>query len=99
MFYVKEKGIGIEGMELIDSMAKIEEMLALYAAEKVVTITMLKKSASWPEGFNMAEGVSEILTEPVVLSVDSAGVNYISSEDEGFVPADVDISEVVYFGT
>ncbi|CAM0945121.1 unnamed protein product [Alopecurus aequalis] len=99
MFYVKEKGIGIEGMELIDSMAKIEEMLALYAAKKVVTVTVLKKSASWLEGFNLAEGVSEILTEPVVFTVDTAGVNYISSEDEGFVPVAVDISEVVYIGT
>ena len=55
MYYVKEKGIGQQGMEVLDSMAKVEEMLAIYESEKILNITVLKKSATWPLGLNVAE--------------------------------------------
>ena len=43
MYYVKEKGKGVEGMEVIDSMAKVDEMIAIFENEKVLNITVLKK--------------------------------------------------------
>ena len=71
MFYVKEKGRGPEGMELIESMAQVEEMLALHEAVKVLDITVLKKSATWPVGFNLEEGICPFISEPVIISVDN----------------------------
>ncbi|CAM0951235.1 unnamed protein product [Alopecurus aequalis] len=99
MYYVKEKGCGYKGMELIDNMGKVEEMLALYELKKILTITVLKKNASWPVGFNLEDGGPAQITEPVVISVDKEGVNYISSDEEGLYPVAVDLSEVVHLGT
>ncbi|CAM0882313.1 unnamed protein product [Alopecurus aequalis] len=99
MYYVKEKGCGYKGMELIDSMGKVEEMLALYELKKILTITVLKKNASWPVGFNLEDGGPAEITEPVVISVDKEGVNHISSDEEGLYPVAVDLSEVVHLGT
>ncbi|CAM0947440.1 unnamed protein product [Alopecurus aequalis] len=99
MYYVKEKGCGYKGMELIDSMGKVEEMLALYELKKILTITVLKKNASWPVGFNLEYGGPAEITEPVVISVDKEGVNHISSDEEGLYLVAVDLSEVVHLGT
>ncbi|KAM0836980.1 hypothetical protein ACQ4PT_061964 [Festuca glaucescens] len=98
MYYVKEKGRGVEGMELIDSMGKIVEMLALNEAEQVVNITVLKKNSVWPAGFNMEADEAEVLDVPVKFSVDNNGVNYIS-ENEEFVPVAIDLTDVLYVGT
>ena len=98
MYYVKEKGKGVEGMEVIDSMAKVDEMIAIFENEKVLNITVLKKNASWPVGFNREEGGAPLLNESVVFSVDNQGRNFIS-DDEGLYPVAIDLSEVLYLGT
>ncbi|KAM0821169.1 hypothetical protein ACQ4PT_031071 [Festuca glaucescens] len=98
MYYVKEKGRGVEGMELIDSMGKIVEMLALNEAEHGAIITVLKKNSVWPAGFNMEADEAEVLDVPVKFSVDNNGVNYIS-ENEEFVPVAIDLTDVLYVGT
>jgi hypothetical protein len=98
MYYVKEKGRGVEGMELIDSMGKISEMLALHEAEQVVYITVLKKNSVWPAGFNMEADEAEVLDVPVKFSVDYNGVNYISDNEE-FVPVAIDLTDVLHVGT
>jgi hypothetical protein len=97
MYFVKEKGKGLSGMEVIDSMAKVEEMLALYEDEKCVNITVLKKNAVWPAGLNVEPDEAVLHDVPVRLSVDSDGVNYISDDEE--IPVAVDYSDVMYVGT
>ena len=92
MYYVKEKGCGYKGMELIDSMGKVEEMLALYEVKKILTITVLKKNASWPVGFNLEDSGPTEINEPIVFSADKEGVNYISTDEEGIYPVVVDVS-------
>ncbi|KAM0829400.1 hypothetical protein ACQ4PT_066876 [Festuca glaucescens] len=100
MYFVKEKGKGLAGMEVIDSMAKVEEMLALYEDEKCVNITVLKKNAVWPAGLNVEPDEAVLHDVPVRLSVDSDGVNYISDDDEEIeIPVAVDYSDVMYVGT
>jgi hypothetical protein len=96
MFYVKEKGRGVDGMEVIDSMAKIEEMVALHEADQVINITVLKKNSVWPAGFNMEADEAKVLDVPVQFFVDDFGFNYISDNEE-FVPLEVDYTD--YVGT
>lgn len=98
MYYVKEIGQGQEGMEEIDSMSKVQQMLALYCHEKILNITVLKKNETWPVGLNKAEAEPEIISEPVRVSVDLDGVTYIS-DDEEFYPVAMDMSDVLYIGT
>ena len=81
MFYVKEEGRGSEGMAVIDSMAKVEEMLALFENEKILNISVLRKNATWPIGFNIPDGLPLQMTHPAVVAVDVDGINYISEED------------------
>lgn len=42
MYYVKEEGVGMAGMELRNSMKKVEEMLQLYVEKLCVTIIVMK---------------------------------------------------------
>ena len=98
MYYVKEKGKGQNGMEVIDSMVQVKEMLAVYEKQKILNITVLKKNATWPIELNIDEGEGQLMNEVAVISVDRDGVNYIS-HDEDLFPVAMDLSEVVYVGT
>ncbi|KAM0847657.1 hypothetical protein ACQ4PT_054877 [Festuca glaucescens] len=99
MYFVKEKGKGLTGMEVIDSMAKVEEMLALYEAGQCVNITVLTKNSVWPAGLNVEADEAVLHDVHVRLSVDSDGVNYISDDEEIPVAVAVDYSDVMYVGT
>ena len=99
MFYVKEQGIGEQGMEVIDTMGKIEEMLALNESGKVVNIIVLKKNATWPEGLNMPEDLPVQINQPVVIAVDTDGSTYISEDEEFLFPVAMDCYDCIYVGT
>ena len=99
MFYVKEQGIGEQGMEVIDTMGNIEEMLALNESGKVVNITVLKKNATWPEGLNMPEDLPVQINQPVVIAVDTDGSTYISEDEEFLFPVAMDCYDCIYVGT
>ena len=62
MYYVKEKGKGKEGMVEIDSMAKVKDMVKIYADKKVVTIIVLKNKEVWPVDLNIDSTEAEILS-------------------------------------
>ena len=42
MFYIKKEGNGVAGMELIDGMRKVDEMVKKYEQEKCIYITVMK---------------------------------------------------------
>ncbi|KAM0822427.1 hypothetical protein ACQ4PT_071500 [Festuca glaucescens] len=96
MYYVREKGKGKKGMEVIDSMSKVEKMLHLYDNGKVVNISVMKQKAQCPVGLNRDEmdGPFE-LEEPVVLCVDSACVSFYSQEADNV--SDLFPMEIYYF--
>uniref|UniRef100_A0ACD5TZS8 Uncharacterized protein n=1 Tax=Avena sativa TaxID=4498 RepID=A0ACD5TZS8_AVESA len=84
MYFVREKGIGTAGMELIDSLAKVKSMLELYDSEKTVSITVIKAGGGLAAGINIPD-VQEQLPisqdgEQVVFSVDVQGVLYDSQQ-------------------
>jgi hypothetical protein len=43
IYYVKEKGKGLQGIESVDSMEKVESMLELFDHGKVLNLTVIKK--------------------------------------------------------
>jgi hypothetical protein len=97
IFYVKEKGKGVAGMECVDSMAKVQCMLQLYAEAKVLNLTVIRQNSPFPLGLNNEElQAEEVYDFP--LSVDSHGVTYIS-EDEAVYPVAMDYSDVIFLGT
>ncbi|KAM0887513.1 hypothetical protein ACQ4PT_028972 [Festuca glaucescens] len=53
MYYVKKKGRGMAGMELIDGMGKLEEMVNLNEAKKCVEITVVKDRTALPSDTNI----------------------------------------------
>ena len=55
MYYVKEKGKGKRGMQVIESMKEVKSMLSLYEKDKILNITVLKKNDSWPVELNMED--------------------------------------------
>jgi hypothetical protein len=100
MYYVKERGKGKEGMEVVDSMAKVHEMLELYDSEKVLNITVVKDKAEWPIGLNREDvEATNVVDVPVVLSDNKSGVNFMANEVEEVYPVAIDYSDVVYIGT
>jgi hypothetical protein len=81
MYFVKEKGKGKKGMEIIDGMQKIEGMLEVFDSGKVLNIIVLKHKSAWLVELNIEEDqVNVEIDEPVLLSVDTQGVTYISEE-------------------
>jgi hypothetical protein len=56
MYYVKEKWKGMAGMEIVDSMTKVEEMLALYEHELVLEVTVFKRKSAAPASLNQIIG-------------------------------------------
>ncbi|KAK1646972.1 hypothetical protein QYE76_064777 [Lolium multiflorum] len=100
MYYVKERGKGKEGMEVVDSMAKVDEMLELYDSENVLNITVVKDKAEWPIGLNREDvEATNVVDVPVVLSDNKSGVNFMANEVEEVYPVAIDYSDVVYIGT
>jgi hypothetical protein len=43
MYYVQENGKGMSGIDMVDSMAKVEEILAQYEDQLVLDLKLLKK--------------------------------------------------------
>ncbi|CAM0953197.1 unnamed protein product [Alopecurus aequalis] len=98
LYYVRERGAGFAGMEAVDNMIKVQKMLALFKKDKVLHLSVLKDKAAIPCGLNMVQLQPEPLPEKVKLCVDMDGVAYIS-EDEGFFPIAIDMSDVLCIGT
>jgi hypothetical protein len=96
IFYVKEKGKGVAGMECVDSMAKVQSMLQLYDKAKVLNLTVIRQNSAFPLGLNSEELQAEEVND-FPLSVDSHGVTYIS-EDEAVYPVAIDYSDVIFLG-
>ncbi|KAM0929547.1 hypothetical protein ACQ4PT_001592 [Festuca glaucescens] len=100
MYYVKERGKGKEGMEVVDSMAKVDEMLELYDSEKVLNLTVVNHKAEWPIGLNRQDvEATDVVDVPVVLSDNKSGVNFMADEVEEVYPVAIDYSDVLYIGT
>ena len=43
MYFVKEKSRGIAGMELLDGMKKVEQMIKLYESKKSISLTVYQR--------------------------------------------------------
>ncbi|KAK1650008.1 hypothetical protein QYE76_067813 [Lolium multiflorum] len=100
MYYVKERGKGKEGMEVVDSMAKVHEMLELYDSDKVLNLTVVKHKAKWPIDLNREDvEATDVVDVPVVLSDNKSGVNFMADEVEEVYPVAIDYSDVLYIGT
>ncbi|KAM0914332.1 hypothetical protein ACQ4PT_011539 [Festuca glaucescens] len=101
MYYVKDKGKGFEGMEAVNSMAKVEQMLQLFEEERLLKLTVIRHNATIPTGLNKDDMQDEFLVnEPTRLSVDKDGVTYITEdEEEAIYPVVVDYSDVLYVAT
>jgi hypothetical protein len=97
IYYVKEKGKGVEGMNCVDTMAKMQSMLQLYDESKVLNLTVIRQNSPFPLGLN-SEEVQEEEVNDCPLSVDNHGVTY-NSEDEGVYLVAMDYSDVIYLGT
>ena len=101
MYYVKEKGKGMAGMEMVDSMAKVQKMLTHFKQSQVLQLYDFRNNAKPPASLNM-DIVEEqsFLSQACVMAVDNAGVTHISDDDENsFYPVAVDFSDVLYLGT
>ncbi|KAM0866725.1 hypothetical protein ACQ4PT_042449 [Festuca glaucescens] len=101
MYYVREKGKGKKGMEVIDSMSKVDKMLDLYDNDKVLNITVMMHKAEWPVGLNRDEMDGPVeLEELVVLSVGTAGVSFYSQKGNNAANlVAIDYTDVLYIGT
>ncbi|KAM0849442.1 hypothetical protein ACQ4PT_053734 [Festuca glaucescens] len=100
MYYVKERGKGKKGMEVVDSMSKVDEMVQLYDSEKVLNLTVLKHKAEWPIGLNRYDGEATNLVDvPVVLSDNKSRINFMAEQAEEVYPVAIDYSDVLYLGT
>jgi hypothetical protein len=42
LYYVKNEGVGLSGLELVDSNYKVDEMLVKYASTKKLVLTVMK---------------------------------------------------------
>jgi hypothetical protein len=85
MYYVREHGVGISGVALIQSMKDVEEMISIYEDVQCVSITVIKGKCVLPEGFNKSAyedlvHVSDIGEEPLVYSVDGKGSLFDSQD-------------------
>ena len=85
MYYVKEKGKGKSGMQVIETMKDVKNMLSLYDKEKIVNITVLKKNDSWPVEVNMEDVELSQFNEPALLSINVDGVTYMSEGGKCFL--------------
>uniref|UniRef100_A0ACD5X716 Uncharacterized protein n=1 Tax=Avena sativa TaxID=4498 RepID=A0ACD5X716_AVESA len=97
MYFVRERGIGTAGMELIDSLAKVKSMLELYDSEKTVSITVIKAGGGLAAGINIPD-VQEQLPisqdgEQVVFSVDVQGDDYVLTQQLNIPVLPIDSEE------
>lgn len=78
MYYVREKGRGIAGMELLDGMSKVQQMVTQYENEKQVTLAVISGGSTLPPNVNSASVEEQIpiseIGNPVVYTVDDEGV-------------------------
>ncbi|KAM0930780.1 hypothetical protein ACQ4PT_000703 [Festuca glaucescens] len=99
MYYVKEKGKVKKGMEVLDSISKVDKMLELYDNEKILNLTVVPHKAEWPVGLNREEvEAKDVIDDPVVLSVHKSGVNFMVDEVEEVFPVAIDYTDVLYIG-
>jgi hypothetical protein len=68
---LNKEGKGKQGMEIIDSITKVEDMLALYEAEQCVNIIVLEKFFVWPTGLNVEADIAEVHNVPVKYGVNA----------------------------
>ena len=84
--YVKEEGKGLEGVEVLDSEEKLEEMLDLFVDKKLLNISVKKAIDPSPADVNMDHIFLEDqipinnVGEPVVYRVSQQGVLYPASD-------------------
>jgi hypothetical protein len=84
IYYVKEKGKVMTGMEMVDTMAKVEAMLTMYKHSQVLQLTTIKRNTTPAAGLNLEIVESQkLIMEPLVMSVDSVGVTHIADDDGG----------------
>ena len=99
-YFTKQIGKGMKGMELVDRMAKVEQMLDLFEQDKILKLTVIRQNAAPPSDLNKPRTERQAhLDEPIVLSVDKEGVTSISISDEEIVPVAVDYTDVPYVST
>ncbi|CAM0944733.1 unnamed protein product [Alopecurus aequalis] len=87
IYYVREKGKGFEGLEAVNNMVKVQQMLELFDRDKVLQLIVLKDGAPVPFGLNLSELDKEELEEQIQLNeqakfaVDKDGVTFIREEE------------------
>lgn len=84
IYYVKEKGIGIAGMDLLDGHSKVQQMVELYEDKRSVSLTVIKRGSTLPSNINTAAVEEQIpiseIGNPIVYTVDDDGVVLPSQE-------------------
>jgi hypothetical protein len=87
-------------MEIVDSMAKVEEMLALYEHELVLELTVMKRQSATCACLNqVAVEAQKMINIPVLMSVDPIGVTHICDDEEAVYSVPLDFYDVLYLGT
>jgi hypothetical protein len=85
MYFVKEKDIGVAGMEELDGMTKVEQMIELYEEKKCINISVIKTGSSLPVNINKPAVEEQIpmseIGYPIVYTVDDDGVVLPSQEE------------------
>ncbi|KAM0911534.1 hypothetical protein ACQ4PT_013443 [Festuca glaucescens] len=85
MYFVKEKDRGIAGMEVLDGMSKVEQMVQLYEEKKCINLTVIKRGSTLPGNINKAVVEEQIpmseIGNPIVYTVDDDGVVLPSQEE------------------
>ena len=96
MYYVRDPGVGVSGMEELTDDDKVEEMLddLVIKGQKVVNITVIRSDAPRPSDLNIGPVCEEQvpLSEigvPVVYEIDTAGVLFPSPTKPQQVPVQV----------
>ena len=81
MYYVKEEGLGVNGMALLDGMAKVYEMVAKYEQAKCCTITVIKSTCELDADINIATvRIEDQIPISVVYPVDESQQSKADSE-------------------
>ena len=82
MYYIREEGTGLAGMELIDGMEKVGKMVDQFQDSKCLNLTVFRGNNKPGSGINIPAVEKQIpiaeIGEPVVYSVDDDGVLFPS---------------------
>jgi hypothetical protein len=85
MYFVKEKVRRIAGMEVLDGMSKVEQMIKLYEEKTCINLTVIKRGSTLPGNINKAAVEEQIsmseIGNPIVYTVDADGVILPSQEE------------------